>query len=85
MASKKILKKNLNNMVFDIVEECFSMQMWNPEKTSQTEEIIDSAANFQDEMLTKINAAKTKADFRPICSEIENAAVDFINKLNGLN
>ena len=85
MASKKILKKNLNNMVFDIVEECFSMQMWNPEKTTQTEEIIDSAANFQDEMLTKINAAKTKADFRPICSEIENAAIDFINKLNDLN
>ncbi len=85
MASKKILKKNLNNMVFDIVEECFSMQMWNPEKTVQTEEIIDAAANFQDEMLIKINAAKTKADFRPIRSEIENTAVDFINKLNGLN
>ncbi len=72
-------------MVFDIVEECFSMQMWNPEKTTQTEEIIDSAANFQDEMLTKINTAKSKADFRPIRSEIENAAVDFINKLNDLN
>ena len=85
MASKKILKKNLNNMVFDIVEECFSMQMWNPEKTSQTEGIINSAANFQDEMLTKINAAKSKSDFRPIRSEIENAAVDFIKKLNDLN
>jgi hypothetical protein len=85
MASKKILKKNLNNMVFDIVEECFSMQMWNPEKAAQTEEIIDAAANFQDDMLMRINAAKTKSDFRPIRSEIENAAIDFINKLNDLN
>jgi hypothetical protein len=84
MASRKDLKRNLNNMVFDIVEECFTIQLLDETKFASAETIIDEAANFQDAMLTKINAAKTKADFRPICDEIENTAIEFINKLNAL-
>lgn len=85
MASRKDLKRNLNNMVFDIVEECFTIQILDESKTKDADAIIDAAANFQDAMLTKINASKTKSDFRPICDEIENTAIDFINKLNALN
>jgi hypothetical protein len=36
-------------------------------------------------LYVKINAAKTKADFRPIQEEIEKGAIDFIQQLNGLN
>lgn len=85
MASRKDLKRNLNNMVFDIVEECFTIQIMDESKTASAEAIIDDAANFQDAMLVKINAAKTKVDFRPITEEIEKGAIDFINKLNALN
>ncbi len=85
MASKKYLKRNLNNMVFDIVEECFMIQLMDPAKGEKCEALIDEAANLQDAMLVKINAAKNKADFRPLRAEIEQAAVDFIQKLNGLN
>lgn len=85
MASRKDLKRNLNNMVFDIVEECFTIQILDESKTKSADAIIDEAATFQDAMLTKINSAKTKVDFRPITEEIENGAIDFINKLNALN
>lgn len=85
MASRKDLKRNLNNMIFDIVEECFTIQIMDESKTASAEAIIDDAANFQDAMLMKINSAKTKADFRPITEEIEKGAIDFINKLNALN
>ncbi len=85
MASRKDLKRNLNNMVFDIVEECFTIQILDESKTKEADAIIDAAATFQDTMLTKINASKTKADFKPICEEIENTAIDFINKLNAMN
>jgi hypothetical protein len=85
MASKKTLKKSLNNMVFDIVEECFSIQLWAPEKSAQAETIIDDAADFQDQMLEKINSAKSKKDFKPIREQLENSAVTFIEKLNNLN
>ncbi len=84
MASRKDLKRNLNNMVFDIVEECFTIQLMDESKFAVADEMIDKAANFQEAMLTKINGAKTKADFRPICEEIENTAIEFITKLNAL-
>jgi hypothetical protein len=85
MASKRYIKRNVNNLVFDVVEECFTMQLFNPELTEKADAIIDQAANFQDRMLEKINAAKTKADFRPIQEEIEKGAIEFIQQLNGLN
>lgn len=84
MASRRILKRNLNNMVFDVVEECFTIQLMDETKAKDADAIIDEAANFQDTMLTKINVAKNKADFRPINSEIETAAISFVNKLNAL-
>lgn len=85
MASRKDLKRNLNNMVFDIVEECFTIQLMDESKMASADAIIDEAAEFQDKILVKINLAKTKADFRPITDEIEQAAINFINKLNALN
>jgi hypothetical protein len=59
--------------------------MFDESKSVDAEVLIDAAANYQDQMLTKINAAKTKADFLPITADIENTAIDFINKLNALN
>jgi hypothetical protein len=85
MASKKDLKKNLNNMVFDIVEECFTVSLLDDSKTVSAEKIIDETAEFQDSMLVQINRAKTKKDFGPIREKIEKSAIDFIEKLNGLN
>jgi hypothetical protein len=85
MASRRTLKRNLNGMVFDIVEECFTVQLFDPSKTEKADQIIDEAASFQDTMLSKINKAKTRADFQPIQAEFEAAAENFILKLNGLN
>jgi hypothetical protein len=85
MASRRFLKRNLNNMVYDIVEECYVIQSLDAAKTEKADTIIDEAADFQDLMLEKINSSKTKADFRPLRDEIEDAAIDFINKLNALS
>lgn len=85
MASRRILKRNVNHMVFDIVDECFLIMGFDPSKTDAAEKLIDEAADFQDSILEKINAAKSKADFRPIRETVETAALDFIKKLNALN
>ena len=60
MASRKYLKKALNNMVFDIVEECFTIQLFDENKAEKTNVIITEAADFQDAILAEINKAKTK-------------------------
>ncbi len=85
MASKRHLKRNLNHMIFDIVEECFTVQLWDDSKTIQADAIIDEAADFQDVMLERINTAKTKADFRPINKEIEDKAIHFVELINAIN
>jgi hypothetical protein len=85
MASRREFKRNVNHMVFDIVDECFMIMGFDPSKTVSAEELIDEAADFQDMILEKINAAKTKEDFRPIRESVENKALDFIKKLNALS
>ncbi|MEY4604839.1 MAG: hypothetical protein RIT43_2131 [Bacteroidota bacterium] len=85
MASKRTLKRNVNHLVYDVVEECFVAMEFNPAQTENAEKIIDEAADFQDAILQKINSAKNKNDFRPIRQEVEKAAINFIERLNSLS
>lgn len=85
MASKKLFKKNLNKMVFDVVEECFSVQLYNPSKAEVSDKLIDEAVEFRNSMTEKIHAAKNKEQFKAIHAEVEDAAVDFIHKINDLH
>ena len=48
MANKRILKRNINEMVFDVVEECFFFEMTAPSKSDKSAQLIDEAADFQD-------------------------------------
>lgn len=84
MASKKSIKKDVNNMVYDVVDECFMAMMMNSKTTESAEKLIDEAAEFQDSMLEKINRANGKADYKGIRGEMEKAAITFVTKLNEL-
>jgi hypothetical protein len=84
MASKRVLKKNLYYMVADVVDECYNVSLYNPAKTAAAEQVIDEAVQFHNEVLTSIHQGKTKKDFPAIVTKIEDAAVDFIHKINGL-
>ena len=72
-------------MVIEIVEECFTVQMFDETKAPASDKLIEEAAAFQDTILSEINKAKTKKDFPAITSKIENSALEFITKLNELN
>ena len=84
MASKRRLKKDVNAMIFDVVEECFTIQMADAKKTKETDLIIDEAANYQVDVLSKINSTNNKAEFKGLREEIETKAIDYIKKLNAL-
>ena len=60
MASKRIFKKHLNEMVYDIVEECFYLQLTDESKIKKTDKLIDEAATFQDDVLSRIYKSKSK-------------------------
>ena len=59
MASKRNFKKDLNKMVFEVVEECFSVQLFNDSKTQVTKELIEEVINLRNNMTEKIHNAKT--------------------------
>jgi hypothetical protein len=85
MANKRNLKKNINSLVFDVIDECIYIQEINPEKFDSCEKLIDEAVNYYNDALSKINSAKVKADFRSVASELDNYAEKFIEGLNNLN
>jgi hypothetical protein len=85
MSNKRILKRNINEMVFDVVEECFHHQMLDESKAPATEKLITEAATFQDVILGRMHKAKGKTEFRAIVAEVEAKALTFVDALNALN
>jgi hypothetical protein len=84
MASKRNLKKNLYYMVADVVDECYHISLYHPAKAEAAEAVIEEAVGFHNETLTAIHQAKSKKDFPSIIAKVEDSAVDFIHKINGL-
>ncbi len=71
-------------MIIDVLDECFSIQLYNESKTEATDKLIDEALNFGDDVLAKIHEAKSKKDFPAIRQMMEDKGVYFIEELNGL-
>ncbi len=84
MANKKDLKKNLNFLVIDVVEEAYNVQLSNPAKKEVTDKFIDEVIDFQMDIVSRIHTAKSKADYKPIRAEIEQKAMDFIQEVNNM-
>jgi hypothetical protein len=85
MGSKRIFKKNLDKMVIDALEECYSVQLYNSAKADVSNQLIDEIVDFRDKMAVKIHQAKTKKDYPSLIKEAEDASVDFTHKINGLH
>ncbi|AEA45995.1 hypothetical protein [Fluviicola taffensis] len=84
MANKRLIKKQLNGMIIDVLDECFSIQLYNESKTGATDKLIEEALSFGDLALAKIHAANSKKDFPAIRQMMEDKGVYFIEELNGL-
>jgi len=74
MASIKNLKKDLNYIFSDIIEDCYVWQLENSDKADKAEAIIDDAIASFDELVAKVNDRKVenkKAHFKGIIAELE--------------
>jgi hypothetical protein len=84
MANKRVIKKQINGMIVDVLDECFSVQLYEPAKTPATEKLIEEALTFGDEILGKVHAAKSKKDFPAIRQQMEDKGIYFVEQLNDL-
>lgn len=88
MANKRILKKDINYVLGDIIEAVYVWEFANPDKdTKGSEKIIDEAIAVFDELIAKVNNRKVenkKAHFKGISQELETKGLALIEKINKL-
>jgi len=88
MANKRNLKKDINYVLGDIIEEVYIWEENNPDKDKKAGEgIIDEAINSFDTLMTRVsdrtieNPAK---HFKSIREDLEKTAKSLVEKVNSL-
>lgn len=89
MASVKNLKKDINYVLSDIIEECYAWQTMQEDdkKADKAEKIIDEAISTFDELIEKVNNKKIedkKTHFKAISVELEKKATSLLSKIEKL-
>lgn len=87
MASIKNLKKDLNYIFSDIIEECYVWQLENTDDKNKAEVIIDGAIASFDALVEKINDKKVenkKQHFKTIMSDLESNVNDLKSQIDSL-
>tara|TARA_R110001583_G_scaffold335_6_gene3050 strand:+ start:3459 stop:3725 length:267 start_codon:yes stop_codon:yes gene_type:complete len=88
MASIQNLKKDINYVLADIIEECYTWEIMNPNSDKKgAEAIIDEAIEAFDGLIEKVNVKKVenkKAHFKSINVALEETALKLLGKINNL-
>ena len=92
MANRRELKRNINGLLGDVIEECYDSLLNNEGKNEeQVEAIVDEAVDLADDLITRTNAAKklktgaeVKKHFSAIREELGDKVISLIEKLNDL-
>ncbi|NAS29692.1 hypothetical protein GTQ40_01795 [Flavobacteriaceae bacterium R38] len=88
MASIKNLKKDINNVLGDIIDAVYLWEMENGKNdTKEGNAIIDEAIAVFDELIVKVNDRKAdnrKALLKEVNKELEEKSDALIKKVNGL-
>lgn len=88
MASVKGLKKNINDVLSDIIEECYICQLEGDDKTNvKAEKVIDEAILTFDDLIVKLNQKNVdnkKKHFNSIHKELRTKAEKLLDKIGKL-
>ena len=92
MSNRRDLKRNINGLLGDVIEECYNALIENEgENEKEVEAIVDQAVDVADDLITRTNAAKNlksradvKKHFATIKEELGDKVIGFIEKLNSL-
>jgi hypothetical protein len=85
MASKRLLKKKVMGMVCDILNDCDYIALTDDKNAAKADGLMDEAVDFHDTIISQINKAKSKADYKAVTTAMSEAEIEFVKKLNGLN
>lgn len=92
MANRRELKRNINGLLGDVIEECYTSLLNNEGKNeAQVEAIVDECVDLADELIEKVNSAKklqSRAERKKLFSDVKeklgDKVIELIEKLNNL-
>lgn len=88
MASIKNLKKDINYILGDVIEECYTWELLNPKADRKASEaIINESIDAFDTLIEMVNAKDVenkKAHFKSIETSLEATANKLVEKVNKL-
>jgi hypothetical protein len=89
MASIKELKKDINNVLGDIIEAVYIVEASNGKQDSKEgSKIIDGAIATFDDLIAKVNnktVENRKAHLKSVRAELEDRAKKLVEEVNALN
>ncbi len=92
MANRRELKRNINGLLGDVIEECYNALLDNDGMNEeQVEALVDECVDLADELIAKANSAKklkSRAEVKKLFAEVKEKLGDnviaYIEKLNAL-
>ena len=88
MASVKNLKKDINFVLGDVIEECYTWELLNPEAdTKKSTALVDETIAAFDTLIGKLHTKdidNKKSHFKSIQSDLESVAQKLLIKVNKL-
>ena len=88
MANKRDLKKDINYVLGDIIEEVYVWELNNPGKENKKgQAIIDEAIKSFDELMARVSDRKAEnpsKHFKAIREDLEKKASALVEKVNSL-
>jgi hypothetical protein len=90
MASVKELKKDIDNLIFQLVSDCFVYSGLHPDnKTEEVSEIIADAVNLRNDLIARVNNPEGKDDpkiirsyYRSVNKDLVEGADQLFNRLS---
>lgn len=65
MASKRNLKKGINNLAFELISECFTYKLFHPEQShDKTYSTMNEILKKRNELIDKVNNPLHKEDYK---------------------
>jgi len=87
MASIRDLKQDINYVLGDIIGAAEIVQDVNPEKTEESEKIIDDSIATFDDLIARVNDKKVenrKAQLKQVRADLETKGRELIERINAL-
>jgi hypothetical protein len=93
MASIRVLKKDIDSIIFEVISDCFIHAGLHPDnKTDEVSDIISEAVNLRNDLIHRVNNCEGKSDpkvlrahFKAVKNDLITGADTLFDKLSSLS